>query len=559
MNIDIEQVSVEKMMNSVRSISKWERISGSEEEKESFFYLKQCLDTMGYDTKLIEHDAFISVPLCSKLEVDGEIITSRTHAMSRSTDDKGVDGELVYCEDLLDEEVTEKYKGKIIMTLGRALFPIVERGSSLGAVGMIFIQELPIRECIPSASWGSPTPFNKNLLPQIPLLSIGEPDGIRLIKKINTGTVLANLMTAVDNKWEKIPLLTGEIKADLSINQFVMFSGHVDSWYFGAIDNGTANAVQLETARIVAKNREKLKRNFRIVFFSGHSQGRYAGSAWYSDHNWEDLHANCVVNINADSLGGEKSDDITRSIIMPETKKLAVEIIKKQTNENFVGSRCTRMADQSFWNVGVSSAFASFSKQKRIRKPDGSYGFEKGNADLGWWWHTPKDTIDNVNPDNLLRDAKIYVEYVMRFLTDEILPLDFNQTIDEIIDGLEAWQQKAGLKFDLKDVLSKAKQVKILCRKFYDTSLPSAEKNTIILNLGRLLVPLNYTSGNIYENDAAIAQPPIPAFSLINELIKAEKSNEQRMEIRVVLTRKKNFANDTLNKAINLLTNYLSD
>ena len=90
----------------------------------------------------------------------------------------------------------------------------------------------------------------------------------------------AVIETSVDTGWRKIPCLTAQLDAPVETEEFVMFSGHLDSWYYGAIDNGTVNAAQLEIARIAAKNREYLRHNFRIVNFSGHSHGRYAGSAW---------------------------------------------------------------------------------------------------------------------------------------------------------------------------------------------------------------------------------------------------------------------------------------
>ena len=69
-----------------------------------------------------------------------------------------------------------------------------------------------------------------------------------------------------------------------------VYRGHVDSWYYGAIDNGTANAAQMEVARLVSAHQKELKRNFRIVHYSVHSHGRYAGSARYADNFWEELH-----------------------------------------------------------------------------------------------------------------------------------------------------------------------------------------------------------------------------------------------------------------------------
>ncbi len=33
-------------------------------------------------------------------------------------------------------------------------------------------------------------------------------------------------------------------------DKFVLFSGHVDSWYYGAMDNASANAVMIEVAKL---------------------------------------------------------------------------------------------------------------------------------------------------------------------------------------------------------------------------------------------------------------------------------------------------------------------
>ena len=61
--------------------------------------------------------------------------------------------------------------------------------------------------------------------------------------------------------------------------------------------------------------------------------------------------------------------DVQHSTIMPETMGLAVEVVRHQTGEQFEGLRAARNGDQSFWNVGVSSAFASFSRhQKHCRR-----------------------------------------------------------------------------------------------------------------------------------------------------------------------------------------------
>ena len=58
------------------------------------------------------------------------------------------------------------------------------------------------------------------------------------------------LTTRVRTGWMPIPHLVGEL-AGRQEDRFVLFSGHVDSWHYGAMDNGTANATMLEVARLL--------------------------------------------------------------------------------------------------------------------------------------------------------------------------------------------------------------------------------------------------------------------------------------------------------------------
>ena len=50
-----------------------------------------------------------------------------------------------------------------------------------------------------------------------------------------------------------------------------MFSGHIDSWHYGAMDNGSANATMLETLRALLPHRNEFRRSLRLAFWSGHS------------------------------------------------------------------------------------------------------------------------------------------------------------------------------------------------------------------------------------------------------------------------------------------------
>ena len=460
---------------------------------------------------------------------------------------------LIYCQNETEIRNTN-CANKIVLTNGRAVYGPVKAAQDGNAAGIIFVQEAVIRECIPSACWGSPTTHDWGLLPKIPVASIIDDAGNPMIEQLKSGsTLIADITTEVDTGWRNIPLLIGDIKAPENCNQFVQLTGHCDSWYYGAIDNGTSNSLQVEIARIAKEHQAELKRNFRVVFYSGHSHGRYAGSAWYADNFFEDLRANCIANINTDSAGCRGADDIIHSVVMPEAKPLAVQIVKEQTGEQFEGKRCGRLGDQSFWNVGLSSAFASFSRQKKRMLPNGKMGFERGNSELGPGWHTPDDLEKHIDPNNLLRDAKIVGEYVMTCLTEQVIPMHLECAVAEITSELEKWAALAGDKFDLDDTIERSKQLNGKVELFMDTELSDSVKNECILKLSRLLTAINFTRGSIYGNEPALPIDAIPVLSPIHKLIDQNTAEVDIPALKLELLRARNFINHNIKLANDLL------
>lgn len=248
----VEEVSVDHMFEVASRLAEWERLSGSEEEYEAFLWLEKQYQEYGYKTRIIRHDAYISLPVKCIFSVNGEEIYAQTHSMVPTGQ---VEGEIIFCEEV-KRIANLDCTGKIVVLKGRAVYEAVALAEESGARGIIFVQDGVIRECIPSASWGNPAPSDWKYFPSILSASILDLDWERLEHRIKEGERLfANLSTVTDTSWRKIPLLIADLKASASTEQFVMFTGHVDSWYYGAIDNGTANAAQLEVARLVALHR----------------------------------------------------------------------------------------------------------------------------------------------------------------------------------------------------------------------------------------------------------------------------------------------------------------
>src|SRR5207244_927399 len=168
------------------------------------------------------------------------------------------------------------------------------------------------------------------------------------------GPVRITVMTRVNTGWTPIPHLVAHLDGRAE-DRFVLLSGHVDSWHHGAMDNASANATMMEVARLCARHRDRLRRGLRVAFWSGHSHGRYAGSAWYADHAWHELHRRCVLHLNCDSTGARGAIDYGHLHATEDVQSFAEAVVGDVTGQMSRGHRFSRAGDQSFWGAGVSS------------------------------------------------------------------------------------------------------------------------------------------------------------------------------------------------------------
>src|SRR5262249_60325020 len=101
-------------------------------------------------------------------------------------------------------------------------------------------------------------------------------DGAALRDRLKTGRAPKVILHAeVDTGWRKTPILTGDIDGPAGDDgPFVLLSGHHDTWYYGVMDNGAANATMLEAARLMAARRTEWRRGPRGRFWCGHTPRR---------------------------------------------------------------------------------------------------------------------------------------------------------------------------------------------------------------------------------------------------------------------------------------------
>ena len=545
------QVSDKTLMEHVRTIGALERESGSPGEAQTFDYIERMLKSYGLEVERREIEAYISLPLEGRVHLpDGGTIEGLTHSFSTSVE--ALEGELVDVGDGRPADYARaNAAGKIALVNGLPAPGRAWVAQQAGTLGQIFVLMDHLHNMIVTTIWGTPSPETAWRIPAVPCLSVLGAEGQRLRALLARGPVNVRMTTRVRTGWMPIPHLVGELVGRHE-DRFLLFSGHVDSWHYGAMDNGTANATMLEVARLLAGRRDALRRGIRFAFWSGHSHGRYAGSAWYADHAWRELHQRCVLHLNVDSTGARGATDYSVLHATEDAQRFAETVVADVTGQRSRGRRFSRAGDQSFWGVGVPSAFMSLSGLPK-QDTDLSRAMERlvGSAGFPWWWHTKDDTIDKIDADVLALDTKVYLASALRWLNAPVLPLDHSRAVRGLLAELEALQAAAGARFDLAPAVDAARAlVERLDRAGValagvDARTPAAKLDAInrgLMRLSRALVPLSYTTGDRFTHDLALPIPPLAGLQRVRELAALDPDTDAFKFARAALVRERNRA-----------------
>ena len=540
------------------------RLSGSQEEEQAVEYITGKLSGWGVPYVVHHPTCLISLPGPATLRTvgqNGKSFTVKTSSFSPSTNGEEITAELVYVPGSQASGINDLFgpgrsvehqdlRGKIVMTEGLG---IAARGLNLagsGAVAAVFVNPgQRIHEGITTTSWGSPDLESEGRVPPVPVFGINKPDGEALKALLAQGPVTVAVSNQVDTGYRQIPVIVAEIAGSQAADEFVLFHGHLDSWHVGIGDNATGDATLLEIARVFHKHRDQLARTIRIAWWSGHSHGRYAGSTWYADSFAQDITANCVAHVNCDSPGCRWATEYRDVFFMPEAEGIVQASVKDITGQDSSGGRPLRAGDCSFNNLGVSTFFMlSSTMPEDLVKEKGYYAVGGCGGNIAW--HTEDDTMEIADPDNLLRDIRVYAVALLRALNAPVYPLDYRSAVRDIEQTVTRYQEAVGETFDFGPSLRACADLSRTLERFYqeasslsDRSVddPSVRQiNASQRQLARSLVTVSYSRDGRFRQDPAQSIPALPDLAPAVELGTVPEGSDRYHLLRTHLTRGQN-------------------
>lgn len=195
-----------------------------------------------------------------------------------------------------------------------------------------------------------------------------------------------------------------EIKGSLYPDEYIVVSGHLDSWdgpgSLGAMDNATGSAVTLEAARILAAVGARPDRTIRFMLWTGEEQGLLGSLEWVKA-NAEEVARTSVAFVDdggTNYQGGFATPDIMIDMLAAATAPTNNQFWS-ETDQKFLNVNLRRSGDKL--KAHGSSDHASFNK---VGTP-GFFWDESGRGNYGYSWHTQNDRPDQAIEEYLIQSA----------------------------------------------------------------------------------------------------------------------------------------------------------
>jgi hypothetical protein len=561
----LADASVEEGWKLIQRFAALNRESGSRDEHAAADYIAGRLRHFGVPFEMHQPDLYLSLPRSASvvLGATGTVLPGKPPAFAATSPADGITAPAVHVPAARAKDVTDIFsdhrpetdvRGQIVVSEGYAMPAAVLRFERAGAVAQVYINPgKRVHWGICTSIWGTPGDGDLARKPTTPIAAISRPDGERLLRHLKAGGIIT-VRTALEEGWYrcKLPVATIPGRSD----SFLLVHGHYDSWDVGIGDNAVGDATLLEIARILHRHRKKLRRTIKVAWWPGHSMGRYAGSTWFADHFALELRKRCVAAVNIDSPGCWKATAYEEVMWMAEADALCRAAIKDATGVTPHRLRPIRAGDYSFNQLGLTSFFMLLSNIPQAERDRLGF-YPVGGCGGNIAWHTEDDGLPVADRDNLVRDLRVYLTAFARVLNARILPLDYRATVRELAAAVSACAKDAGAAVRLTPIQTELRTLQTALQRFYRRATRPAggrradRINDALMELARLLVPLNYAAGERFVHDPALPLGVIPRLAGISGLKACPP--ERLPFVRAGIERQINHVANTVYEAARLL------
>lgn len=539
-----------------------ERLAGTESIRQAASYIRDELERCGLEARVDRFPIYQSYPGSAALQVtfpEQRSIEALPSCHIPSTLDEGMTGELVYVgaggyEDYGDLDVRDKIvladmtwapprpekarialehgaKALIILNWGTPDNPTIQRGAIKGV-------------------WGNPTPESFHRIPRIPAINVTKAAGEYLKDLCAKGRVTVWFRADASQEWVLANQPVGVLRAAEQTDEFVLVGSHLEGWGKTAICNSSGNAMSMELARVLAQNRDKLRRNVIFTYWDGHEISEAAGSTYFVDTNWDALAKHCIAYVDIDNPG-ITGTSIPNSRSAPEIRDFLLQIVAEVWGNEGTWKMPYKGGDQSFFGVGVPYiSFATGYTPEELERLNWAF--------LSPWLHTEADTLDKVDKELYDRHLHFFATLVLRLCNSESIPYDLSQPVVMLTSQLEALKEFAsGVDaIDLDGLIEKANRLAAAVEALPRAEQPGQAAQRIINNASIRAsreISFLWTEADKYDQDPygySLIGRPVPRLLVpISRLLELEPGSQDFYLWMTKLVRQRNRVSDAIDKA----------
>ncbi len=388
------------------------RLGGTENEKKAADYIESQFKSWGMKTWQESFPIRTYEIQSSKIEALGTSSWEIPHeivGMSHDTPDAGIEGEIHYIENGVEEHITPAIKDKIVLVFGGTKPKLFSKYIEYGARAVVTIENNLLE-----------SPMQIKFLPEVrdrfgsvPTFRIPYLQAVRLFKEGVTRLRLHMKTKEWDSTSQNV---IGEIQGTEKPDEIIVVCGHYDTVVktVGASDNGGGTVIMMELARIFAEKGSK--RTLRFIAFGSEEMG-LRGSVHYTQQLKEKAHDEKekdafdkekdkteldqhVFCINIDVQGVLIGSDSCLCIGEPEVNT-SVQLLSKEIGKSISVSDSIMSSD----NTALSSTGIP------------SIAFARSGAATGYL-HSAKDTLEHLDPIAFEKTGRFIEQYMDRYVAN---------------------------------------------------------------------------------------------------------------------------------------------